>query len=82
MRAAQNFYAFGAAGLSPYNWQFAFERRAFAHRSSAYAAYMWPAASAGWPISRPEGIAKHDRHYLFYPLEEGIQTVADRVIQR
>ncbi len=42
--AAQNFYAFGANGLSPYNYQFSFERRAVAHRSSAYAAYMWPAA--------------------------------------
>jgi len=45
--AAQNFYGFGADGVSPYNYQFAFERRAVAHRSSAYAAYMWPAA-LGW----------------------------------
>ena len=67
--AAQNFYAFGADGISPYNYQFAFERRSFAHRSSAYASYMWPAA-LGWlrDLRDPEDIAEYDRHYLFYPL--------------
>ena len=65
--AAQNFYGFGADGISPYNYQFAFERRAVAHRSSAYAAYMWPAA-LGWlrDIRDLEEINSHDRHYLFY----------------
>ena len=65
--AAQNFYGFGADGISPYNYQFAFERRAYAHRSSAYAAYMWPAA-LGWlrELRYPEEVAQRDRHYLFY----------------
>ena len=67
--AAQNFYAFGADGISPYNYQFPFERRYFTGRSSAYAAYMWPAA-IGWlaDLRDPEDIAGHDRHYLFYPV--------------
>ena len=67
--AAQNFYAFGADGISPYNYQFAFERRGVAHRSSAYASYMWPAA-LGWlaDLRDPADIADHDRHYLFYPV--------------
>ena len=65
--AAQNFYGFGADGVSPYNYQFAFERRAVAHRSSAYAAYMWPAA-LGWlrELRYPDEISQRDRHYLFY----------------
>ena len=67
--AAHNFYAYGADGISPYNYQWSFERRAFAHRSSAYAAYMWPAA-LGWlaDLRNPQDIAQHDRHYLFYAL--------------
>ncbi len=65
--AAQNFYAFGADGISPYNYQFAFERRGIALRSSAYAAYMWPAA-LGWlrELRYPEQVSQRDRHYLFY----------------
>ncbi len=65
--AAQNFYGFGADGVSPYNYQFAFERRAVAHRSSAYAAYMWPAA-LGWlrELRYPDLVSQRDRHYLFY----------------
>ena len=67
--AARNFYAFGADGISPYNYQFAFERRAFAARSNAYAATMWPAA-LGWlaDLRDPADIAEHDRHYLFHSL--------------
>jgi hypothetical protein len=74
--AAQNFYAFGADGISPYNYQFAFERRGWAHRSSAYSAIMWPAA-LGWlaDLRDPSDIAEHDRHYLFYSLyTKGWQT--------
>ena len=67
--AAQNYYRFGADGISPYNYQFAFERRAIAHRSSSYAATMWPAA-LGWlrELRDPDQIAAQDRHYLFYAL--------------
>jgi hypothetical protein len=65
--AAQNFYGFGAHGVSPYNYQFAFERRGVAHRSSAYSAYMWPAA-LGWlrELRDPVQVNARDRHYLFY----------------
>ncbi len=65
--AAQNFYGFGADGISPYNYQFAFERRGYAHRSSAYAAFMWPAA-LGWlrELRDPDEVNSRDRHYLFY----------------
>jgi len=65
--AAHNFYAFGADGISPYNYQWSFERRAFAHRSSAYASYMWPAA-LGWlaDLRDSKDIAEHDRHYLLH----------------
>ena len=74
--AAQNFYGFGADGVSPYNYQFAFERRGVAHRSSAYAAYMWPAA-LGWlrELRYPDQIGARDRHYLFYALHKKKQTV-------
>ena len=74
--AAQNFYAFGADGVSPYNYQFAFERRAVAHRSSAYAAYMWPAA-LGWlrELRYPDQIVERDRHYLFYAVwQKGVPS--------
>jgi hypothetical protein len=74
--AAQNFYGFGADGVSPYNYQFAFERRAVAHRSSAYAAYMWPAA-LGWlrELRYPDEVSQRDRHYLFYALHKKSRTV-------
>jgi len=75
--AAQNFYAFGADGISPYNYQFAFERRSGAHRSSAYASTMWPAA-LGWlrDLRDPKDIADHDRHYLFYSINKKRATVS------
>ena len=65
--AAQNFYGFGADGISPYNYQRIFQRRAFADRSSSTAAYMWPAA-LGWlrELRYPEQVGQRDRHYLFY----------------
>ena len=75
--AAHNYYAFGADGISPYNYQYAFERRAAAHRSSAYASYMWPAA-LGWlrDLRDPHDVADHDRHYLFHSLYRKKVTVA------
>jgi hypothetical protein len=65
--AAQNFYGFGADGVSPYNYQRGFQRRAAAHRSSSNAAYMWPAA-LGWlrELRYPGQVSQRDRHYLFY----------------
>jgi len=67
--AAQNFYGFGADGVSPYNFQRTFSRRATAHRSSSSAAVFWPAA-LGWlrELSHPEEIQQRDRHYLFYSI--------------
>ena len=67
--AAQNYYAFGAHGLSPYNYQRGFQRRASAHRSSSNAAYLWPAA-LGWlgELSKPDEVLSRDRHYLFYSI--------------
>jgi hypothetical protein len=67
--AAQNYYAFGAHGISPYNYQRGFQRRASAHRSSSNAAYLWPAA-LGWlgELSQPDQVNSRDRHYLFYAI--------------
>jgi hypothetical protein len=66
--AAQNFYAYGADGISPYNYQRAWGRRFAAEvRASSYACYMWPAA-LGWfrELRYPDQIGQQDRHYLFY----------------
>jgi hypothetical protein len=67
--AAQNYYGFGADGVSPYNYQRGFSRRATAHRSSSSAAYMWPAA-LGWlrELRDPAEVKQRDRHYLFYSI--------------
>jgi len=71
--AAQNFYAYGADGLSPYNYQYHWERRVYASgggpsRWRSYA-YMWPAAVGHLAQLRdPQAISQGDRHYLFYPL--------------
>jgi len=67
--AAQNFYGFGADGISPYNYQRRFSRRATAHRSSSSAAWLWPAA-LGWlrELGDPDEVRQRDRHYLFYSI--------------
>jgi len=67
--AAQNFYGFGADGISPYNYQRAFGRRATAHRASSSPAWMWP-ASLGWlhELGNPNEVQQRDRHYLFYSI--------------
>ncbi len=67
--AAQNYYAFGAHGISPYNYQRGFQRRSSAHRSSSNSAYLWP-ASLGWlgELSEPDEVQSRDRHYLFYSI--------------
>ena len=67
--AAKNYYGFGAHGVSPYNYQRGFERRATAHRSSSSQAYMWPAA-LGWlrELRYPDEVDQRDRHYLFYSI--------------
>ena len=67
--AAQNFYGFGADGISPYNYQRAFSRRATAHRASSSPAWLWP-ASLGWlrELGNPDEVHQRDRHYLFYSI--------------
>ena len=75
--AAQNFYAFGADGISPYNYQRAWGRRFAAEvRAASYACYMWPGA-LGYvrELRYPDQIAENDRHYMFYSLHKNFMTV-------
>ena len=64
--AAKNFYAAGAAGVSPYNYQYHWTglvRPDHAERT------LWPAAlDLLTPLRDPDAIAAHDRHYLYHPL--------------
>ncbi len=65
--AAHNFYARGAAGVSPYNYQYSWDKR----RSAGYpgSGLMWPAALGYMRELRdPERVSRRDRHYLFYAL--------------
>jgi len=73
--AAHNFYAFGADGISPYNYQRSWGRRFVGARSTAYASYFWPGA-LGWlrDLRDPHRIAEHDRHYLFHALHKEKET--------
>ena len=81
--AAQNFYAFGAQGISPYNYQYHWQSMI----SPSYPGpiYMWPAA-LGYlrELRDPQTAAQGDRHYLFHPLwEKGAPTVGvkdDRIV--
>ena len=65
--AAQNFYAAGADGISPYNYQGHWGQPRGASRCGP--AYMWPAA-LGYlrELRDPQKVKERDRHYLFYPL--------------
>jgi len=71
--AAQNFYAYGADGISPYNYQYHWERRVYASGGGPSRwrsfAYMWPAALGYLAQLRdPQTVSQGDRHYRFYPL--------------
>ena len=75
--AARNFYAFGADGISPYNYQRSWGRRFAAEvRAASYACYMWPGA-LGYvrELRYPDQIAENDRHYMFYSLHKNFSTV-------
>lgn len=68
--AARNFYAFGAHGVSPYNYQY--------HWGGMFSpgypgpAEMWPKAmSFLTELKSDESIARGDRRYLFHPLWSG-----------
>jgi len=60
--AAHSFYAQGASGVQAYNYQYYWGGKR-GHR------YLWPGA-LGYlkQLKDPEQIARHDRHYRFYPL--------------
>ena len=65
--AAQNFYAAGADGISPYNYQWNWGEPRGKGRPGP--AYMWPAALGYLKELRdPRKVTESDRHYLFYPL--------------
>lgn len=60
--AAHSFYAQGASGVQAYNYQYYWSSKR-GHR------YLWPGALSYLKQLRdPEQIARHDRHYRFYPL--------------
>ena len=65
--AAQNFYAFGAHGISPYNYQWHWGEPRGTGRLTP--GYMWPGA-LGYlrELREPGQVSQRDRHYLFYPL--------------
>ncbi len=65
--AAQNFYSYGANGISPYNYQWHWGEPRGTGRLSP--GYMWPAA-LGYlrELRDPESVRLRDRHYLYYPL--------------
>jgi len=65
--AAHNFYARGAAGISPFNYMYSWDKR----RSAGYigSGLMWPAALGCLRELRDPGeVNERDRHYLFYAL--------------
>jgi len=81
--AAQNFYAYGADGLSPYNYQYHWAARLY--KSGGGSAYMWP-ATVGYlaQLRDPQMLSQGDRHYRFYPLHpQGANTFGvkdDRIV--
>ncbi len=76
--AAQNFYARGAHGISPYNYMYTWDKR----RSPGYegSGVRWPAA-LGWlrELADPARVAARDRHYLFHTMwDQGAPTGYDK----
>jgi len=68
--AAKNFYAYGAHGVSPYNWQYHWAGMS----SPGYPgpADMWPAALHHLSeLKNDRGVAGGDRRYLYHPLWSG-----------
>ena len=66
--AVRNFYAFGAHGFSPYNYQVHWQRRRHVSREWARPV-NWPVAMSYLSELRdPGAVAEGDRHYLFFPL--------------
>ena len=70
--AANNFYAFGAQGVSPYNFytQFMiFPGNEFGEAPPDFLLDEWPKALEYLTALRdPKAVAAGDKHYLFYPL--------------
>jgi len=74
--AANNFYAFGASGVSPYNYQVHWQRRRHPSRGPVVDPHMWPAALAYLSELRdPRKIKQGDRHYLFHALWQDRSSV-------
>ena len=73
--AANNYYAFGAQGVSPYNFytQFMiFPGNEFGKAPPEFLLDEWPKALGYLTALRdPEAVARGDKHYLFYPLHPG-----------
>ena len=66
--AARNFYAYGADGLSPYNYQLHWNSSGMIAKSM----HKWPAAMHDLKELRDlQKIEAADRHYLFFPLWHG-----------
>lgn len=63
--AAHNYYAFGAHGISVYNYQYHW-------RNDMGSEHEWPRAmSVLTPLRNPEAVAHGTRHYLYHPLWSG-----------
>jgi hypothetical protein len=68
--AAKNFYAYGAHGVSPYNYQYHWA--AMVSPSYPGPVEMWPKAmSFLTELRSDDGVAGGDRHYLYHPLWSG-----------
>jgi len=68
--AARNFYAFGAHGISPYNFQYHWAGMLSPNYPGP--ADMWPKAMSFLAeLKSQESLARNDRHYLYHPLWSG-----------
>jgi hypothetical protein len=67
--AVNNYYAFGAAGFSPYNYQVHWHRRSHPDRGPWVDPVQWPAALGYlWELRDANRVAQGDRHYLYFAL--------------
>ena len=78
--AANNFYARGAHGISPYNYTDSWDKR----RNPRYvgAGLLWPAA-LGYlrELADPAQVRQRDRHYLFHAMWDRAPTGFDKDVR-
>ena len=78
--AANNFYARGAHGISPYNYQYSWDKR----RNPRYvgAGLLWPAA-LGYlrELADTAQVRQRDRHYLFHSMWDRAPTGFDKDVR-